>query len=81
MLERTIDLQAIQARIEDYASYNFGLRDADQLAHVDAPDLLVALRKAEAAIEAALTAYSAPDDSRGISVAYQMREILGGYLA
>ena len=48
MLERTIDLQAIQARIEDCASYNFGMRDADQLAHVDAPDLLVALGQAEA---------------------------------
>jgi len=48
MIERTIDLQAIQARIEDCASYNFGMRDADQLAHVDAPDLLVALGQAEA---------------------------------
>ena len=48
MLERTIDLQAIQARIENCASYNFGMRNADQLAHVDAPDLLIALRKAEA---------------------------------
>ena len=48
MLERTIDLQAIQARVEDCASYNFGMRNADQLAHVDAPDLLVALGQAEA---------------------------------
>ena len=48
MLERTIDPLAIEARIEDCASDNFGMRNADQLAHVDAPDLLIALRKAEA---------------------------------
>ena len=63
MLERTIDLRAIQARIEDCASYNFGLRNADQLAHVDAPDLLNALRKVEAERDGLLATVEAALDS------------------
>lgn len=42
-----LDLAAIERRIADCASYNFGMRDADQLAHVDAPALLAELRAAQ----------------------------------
>ena len=69
MLERTIDLQAIEARIDDCASYNFGLRNADQLAHVDAPDLLIALRKAEAERDGLLAMVASHPDALRVAAA------------
>lgn len=45
------DLDAVRARIANCRSYNFGMRDADHLAHVDAPALLDRLERAEKVIE------------------------------
>lgn len=39
-----IDLDAIEARIRDCKTYNFGLWNADKLAHEDAPAMLTELR-------------------------------------
>lgn len=47
-----LDLDAIRARIADCQTYNFGMRNADQLAHVDAPALLAALDAATRDIDA-----------------------------
>ena len=38
------ELDMIQARVTDCATYNFGMRNADKLAHEDAPSLLAAAR-------------------------------------
>lgn len=38
-------LDEIKERIADCASYNFGMRNADQLAHEDAPRLVAALEE------------------------------------
>lgn len=46
------DRAGIRARIENCRTYNFGMRDADRLAHEDADTLLAAL----AAVEAQLAA-------------------------
>lgn len=40
----TANLDAIDARVRDCQTYNFGMRNADQLAHVDAPAMVAALR-------------------------------------
>lgn len=40
-----IDLDAIEARIRDCKTYNFGLWNADKLAHEDAPAMLNELRR------------------------------------
>jgi hypothetical protein len=37
------ELDEIRARVRDCATYNFGMRNADKLAHEDAPRLLAAL--------------------------------------
>lgn len=47
----TPDLDAIQARITDCRTYNFGMRNADKLAHEDAPALLALARSQQAKIE------------------------------
>jgi len=39
-MSEQINLEAIERRIRDSANYKFGTRDADRLAHVDAPVLL-----------------------------------------
>lgn len=39
-----LNLDAIAARIEDCKTYNFGLRNADRLAHEDAPAMLAEVR-------------------------------------
>ena len=36
-------LDDIRARVDDCATYNFGMRNADKLAHEDAPRLLAAI--------------------------------------
>ena len=38
-----LDLNEIRSRITNCRTYNFGMRDADQLAHVDAPAMLEVL--------------------------------------
>ena len=43
-----LDLDAIEHRIRDCSTYNFGLRNADRLAKEDAPALLAALKEAQA---------------------------------
>jgi len=49
----TEQLDAIQSRIADCTTYNFGMRNADKLAKEDAPYLL-ALAREQAAIIAAV---------------------------
>jgi hypothetical protein len=39
-------LDEVDARVADCSTYNFGMRNADGLAHVDAPALSKALRAA-----------------------------------
>jgi len=46
------DRAGIRARIENCRTYNFGMRDADRLAHEDADTLLAALAAVEAQIAA-----------------------------
>ena len=45
-----LDLDAIECRIRDCSTYNFGLRNADRLAKEDAPALLAALKEARAGL-------------------------------
>jgi len=46
-------LDQIEARIRDCKSYNFGMRNADKLAHEDAPALLAMVREQRARLDAA----------------------------
>ena len=48
-----LDLDAIEHRIRDCSTYNFGLRNADRLAKEDAPALIAALKEARARVAAA----------------------------
>jgi len=45
-------LDKIEARIRDCKSYNFGMRNADTLAHFDAPFLLAIVREQGAKLAA-----------------------------
>ena len=45
-------LDEIEARIRDCKTYNFGMRNADTLAHFDAPLLLAVVREQVAKLEA-----------------------------
>jgi hypothetical protein len=45
-----LDLDAIEARRADCQTYNFGLRNADKLAHEDVPALLALVREQQATI-------------------------------
>ena len=45
-MSEPINLDAIERRIQDCATYNFGMRAADRLAHEDAPALLAEARRA-----------------------------------
>jgi hypothetical protein len=47
----TDQLAEIEARIRDCRSYKFGMRNADKLAHEDAPALLAVVREQRAVIE------------------------------
>jgi hypothetical protein len=51
MSETTERLDQIETRIRDCQTYNFGMRNADKLAHEDAPYLLTLARKQAAALE------------------------------
>lgn len=44
-------LEAIERRITDCKTYKFGMRNADKLAHEDAPYLLALVREQQARIE------------------------------
>jgi len=45
------DRAGIRARVENCRTYNFGMRDADCLAHEDVPALLLALEAADAEVK------------------------------
>lgn len=83
------DRAGIRARIENCRTYNFGMRDADRLAHEDADTLLAALAAVEAqlaAIEKVLetpvflrtrhNGYTVEDYSRPLVEANKIREAL-----
>ena len=48
------DLDAIEARIHDCQSYNFGMRNANKLAHEDVPALLALVREQQAKLDRAV---------------------------
>jgi len=50
-------LDEIEARITDCKSYKFGMRNADTLAHFDAPFLLALVRQQAAALGAVLAVH------------------------
>lgn len=58
MDDTTAALDAIGARVRGCATYNFGMRDANTLAHHDAPLLLGLARKQHSALEAVCDAIS-----------------------
>ena len=83
------DRAGIRARIDNCRTYNFGMRDADRLAHEDADILLAALAAVEAqlaAIEKVLEApvflrtrhngYTVEDYSRPLVEANKIRDAL-----
>lgn len=39
-----MELDAIEARIEDCSTYNFGMYNANKLAYIDAPTMLAGIR-------------------------------------
>jgi hypothetical protein len=51
----SLDLDAIEARRADCQTYNFGMRNADKLAHEDVPALLAMVREQQATIERVAT--------------------------
>jgi len=65
-------LPDIEARYRDCLTYNFGMRNADKLAHEDVPYILAELRKAREALASihALTLDPEHYDSRGPSNGY-----------
>ena len=46
-----LDLSAIEARRADCQTYNFGMRNADKLAHEDVPALLALVREQQAKLD------------------------------
>lgn len=54
-------LDAIQRRITDCKTYNFGMRNADKLAHEDAAYLLAIVREQRVKLDALAAIAEAPD--------------------
>ena len=72
----TLDLYAINARIADCSTYNFGMRNADTLAKHDAPALVNTLERVTKILDEVQRTRHLTGELDGHALLYRLRQVL-----
>lgn len=72
----TLDLDAINARIADCSTYNFGMRNADVLAKQDAPALVNTLEQVTKILDEVQRTRHLTGELDGHALLYRLRQVL-----